>query len=165
MNGERNEALTADKVEESLRRAALFDEVKDRLRASALCLSGGQQPRLCIARSLAVEPEVQLMDEPASALGPIATQRIEEGIHELKKQLCIVTHNRRQAARVCDFTALFYMGKLIECDRTDTIFTNPALKQTEDSIARRFGEALLTTKPHPSEPPFSRNFCGRRTDD
>lgn len=141
VNGERNEALIADKVEESLRRAAIFDEVKDRIHTSALGLSGGQQQRLCIARALAVEPEVLLMDEPASALDPIATQRIEEGIHELKKQLSIVivTHSMQQAARISDRTAFFYMGKLIECDQTEKIFTNPAVKQTEDYITGRFG--------------------------
>ncbi len=141
VNGERNESFIADKVEESLRRAAIFDEVKDRLNASALGLSGGQQQRLCIARALAVEPEVLLMDEPASALDPIATQRIEEGIHELKSQLSIVivTHNMQQAARVSDRTAFFYMGHLIECDDTEKIFTRPSLKQTEDYITGRFG--------------------------
>ena len=141
VNGERDESLIADKVEESLRRAAIFEEVKDRLHTSALGLSGGQQQRLCIARALAVEPEVLLMDEPASALDPIATQRIEEGIHELKSQLSIVivTHNMQQAARVSDRTAFFYMGKLIECDLTEKIFTNPSLKQTEDYITGRFG--------------------------
>ncbi len=141
VNGERNESFIADKVEESLRRAAIFDEVKDRLSASALGLSGGQQQRLCIARALAVEPEVLLMDEPASALDPIATQRIEEGIHELKSQLSIVivTHNMQQAARVSDRTAFFYMGRLIECDETEKIFTRPSLKQTEDYITGRFG--------------------------
>lgn len=141
VNGQRDESLIADKVEESLRRAAIFDEVKDRLHTSALGLSGGQQQRLCIARALAVEPEVLLMDEPASALDPIATQRIEEGIHELKSQLCIVivTHSMQQAARVSDRTAFFYMGKLIECDQTEKIFTNPSLKQTEDYITGRFG--------------------------
>ena len=141
VNGQRDESLIADKVEESLRRAAIFDEVKDRLHTSALGLSGGQQQRLCIARALAVEPEVLLMDEPASALDPIATQRIEEGIHELKSQLSIVivTHSMQQAARVSDRTAFFYMGKLIECDLTEKIFTNPSLKQTEDYITGRFG--------------------------
>lgn len=141
VNGERDESLIADKVEESLRRAAIYEEVKDRLHTSALGLSGGQQQRLCIARALAVEPEVLLMDEPASALDPIATQRIEEGIHELKSQLSIVivTHSMQQAARVSDRTAFFYMGKLIECDLTEKIFTNPSLKQTEDYITGRFG--------------------------
>ena len=141
VNGERNESFIADKVEESLRRAAIFDEVKDRLHTSALGLSGGQQQRLCIARALAVEPEVLLMDEPASALDPIATQRIEEGIHELKSQLSIVivTHNMQQAARVSDRTAFFYMGRLIEYDDTEKIFTRPSLKQTEDYITGRFG--------------------------
>ena len=128
-------------VEESLRAAAIWDELKDRLKKNALGLSGGQQQRLCIARALAVEPEVLLMDEPASALDPIATQRIEEGIHELKSQLSIVivTHSMQQAARVSDRTAFFYMGKLIECDLTEKIFTNPSLKQTEDYITGRFG--------------------------
>jgi phosphate transport system ATP-binding protein len=141
VNGLANAALIADKVEESLHRAAIFEEVKDRLHTSALGLSGGQQQRLCIARALAVEPEVLLMDEPASALDPIATQRIEEGIHELKAQLTIiiVTHNMQQAARISDRTAFFYMGQLIECDRTETLFTRPRLKQTEDYITGRFG--------------------------
>ncbi len=141
VNGEKNATVIADKVELSLKRAAIFEEVKDRLYTSALGLSGGQQQRLCIARALAVEPEVLLMDEPASALDPIATQRIEESIHELKDQLTIVivTHNMQQAARVSDFTAFFYMGKLIEHDSTNNIFTNPKLKQTEDYITGRFG--------------------------
>jgi len=141
VNGLTNASEIADKVEESLRRAAMFDEIKDRLHTSALGLSGGQQQRLCIARALAVEPEVLLMDEPASALDPIATQKIEESIHELKSQLTIiiVTHNMQQAARVSDRTAFFYMGKLIEEDSTDTLFTRPSLKQTEDYITGRFG--------------------------
>jgi len=141
VNGLTNASEIADKVEDSLRRAAMFDEIKDRLHTSALGLSGGQQQRLCIARALAVEPEILLMDEPASSLDPIATQKIEESIHELKRQLTIiiVTHNMQQAARVSDRTAFFYMGKLIEEDTTDIIFTRPSLKQTEDYITGRFG--------------------------
>ncbi|MDR2695662.1 MAG: phosphate ABC transporter ATP-binding protein PstB [Deltaproteobacteria bacterium] len=141
VNGMKNETEIADRVEASLHRAAIFEEVKERLHSSALGLSGGQQQRLCIARALAVEPDVLLMDEPASALDPIATQKIEEGIHELKHQLTIiiVTHNMQQAARVSDRTAFFYMGKLIEHDVTDTMFTRPRLKQTEDYITGRFG--------------------------
>jgi len=128
-------------VERSLRQAALWDEVKDRLDRSALGLSGGQQQRLCIARALAVSPEVILMDEPASALDPIATQKIEELIYELKEDytILIVTHNMQQAARVSDFTAFFYMGKLIEVGRTEDIFTNPREEQTEAYITGRFG--------------------------
>jgi phosphate transport system ATP-binding protein len=128
-------------VEESLRQAALWDEVKDRLDRSALGLSGGQQQRLCIARALAVSPEVILMDEPASALDPIATQKIEELIHELKDRytILIVTHNMQQAARVSDFTAFFFMGKLIEVGKTEEIFTNPRQEQTEAYITGRFG--------------------------
>ena len=141
VNGMSNAAQIADKVEESLHMAALFDEVKDRLNTSALGLSGGQQQRLCIARALAVEPQVLLMDEPASALDPIATQKIEESIHELKSQftIIIVTHNMQQAARVSDYTAFFYMGKLIEYNDTDSMFTRPSLKRTEDYITGRFG--------------------------
>ena len=141
VNGEGDENCIAEKVELSLRRAAIFDEVKDRLHSSALGLSGGQQQRLCIARALAVEPEVLLMDEPASALDPIATQKIEESIRELKDGLTIiiVTHNMQQAARISDYTAFFYMGRLIEHDVTDTIFTRPGKKQTEDYITGRFG--------------------------
>jgi phosphate transport system ATP-binding protein len=131
----------AERVEESLKLAALFDEVKDRIHESALGLSGGQQQRLCIARALAVEPEVLLMDEPASALDPIATQKIEELIHELKQRftIIIVTHNMQQAARVSDRTAFFYMGKLIEVNETGKIFTKPDQKQTEEYITGRFG--------------------------
>ena len=129
------------RVEASLQAAALWDEVKDRLHTSALALSGGQQQRLCIARALAVEPEVVLMDEPASALDPIATQRIEELIYELKNQytIIIVTHNMQQAARVSDVTAFFWLGKLIEVNRTDTLFTQPQNKLTEDYVTGRFG--------------------------
>jgi phosphate transport system ATP-binding protein len=129
------------RVERSLQAAALWDEVKDRLHTSALALSGGQQQRLCIARALAVEPEIVLMDEPASALDPIATQRIEELIYQLKRRytIVIVTHNMQQAARVSDMTAFFWLGKLIECDRTNKIFTAPAQKLTEDYVTGRFG--------------------------
>ncbi|OGS34848.1 MAG: phosphate ABC transporter ATP-binding protein [Elusimicrobia bacterium RIFOXYB2_FULL_49_7] len=128
-------------VERSLRQAALWDEVKDRLNDSALGLSGGQQQRLCIARTLAVDPEIILMDEPASALDPISTSKIEDLIAELKKQytIVIVTHNMQQAARVSDLTAFFLLGELIEMDQTQKIFTNPAKKTTEDYITGRFG--------------------------
>ncbi len=128
-------------IERSLRRAALWEEVKDDLRKSGLALSGGQQQRLCIARALAVDPEILLMDEPASALDPIATARIEELIHELKHNytIVIVTHNMQQAARVSDFTAFFYMGELIEMDETKRLFTTPGKKQTEEYITGRFG--------------------------
>ncbi len=141
VNGETSASVIEGKVENSLRRAAIFDEIKDRLHTSALGLSGGQQQRLCIARALAVEPEVLLMDEPASALDPIATQKIEESVHELKSQLTIiiVTHNMQQAARVSDRTAFFYMGKLVEEGVTDTMFTRPSRKQTDDFITGRFG--------------------------
>ena len=133
--------LIDDTVEESLKRAALWDEVKDRLSESALGLSGGQQQRLCIARALAVEPEVLLMDEPCSALDPIATQRLEESILELKKSLAviIVTHNMQQAARVSDKTAFFFMGRLIEFDKTDTIFNHPTNDKTRDYVNGHFG--------------------------
>src|SRR3990172_39232 len=128
-------------VERSLRGAALWDEVRDRLQESALSLSGGQQQRLCIARAIAVEPDVLLMDEPCSALDPIATAKIEELIAQLKKQstIVIVTHNMQQAARVSDYTAFLYLGTLIEYDLTKQIFVNPSKKQTEDYITGRFG--------------------------
>ena len=128
-------------VEESLRSAALWDEVKDRLKDSALGLSGGQQQRLCIARALAVEPEILLMDEPASALDPIATSKIEDLIGELKQRytIVIVTHNMQQAARVSDYTAFLYMGELVEYDDTERIFTNPGEERTEQYITGRFG--------------------------
>ncbi len=141
VNGVRDKKILRQSVEKSLRQAALWDEVKDRINDSALGLSGGQQQRLCIARALAVEPEVVLMDEPASALDPIATQKIEDLIHELKKNftIIIVTHSMQQAARVSDITAFFYMGKLVETGDTETMFTRPSLKQTEDYITGRFG--------------------------
>jgi phosphate transport system ATP-binding protein len=128
-------------VEDTLRRAALWDEVQTRLHTSALSLSGGQQQRLCIARALAVQPDVLLMDEPASALDPLATAKIEELVHELKADytIVIVTHNMQQAARVSDTTAYFYLGKLIEVGETSAIFTNPVKKETEDYITGRFG--------------------------
>jgi len=141
VNGVKDKAFINERVTTSLQQAALWDEVKDRLQDSALGLSGGQQQRLCIARALAVEPEVVLMDEPCSALDPIATQKIEELIHVLKTSytIIIVTHNMQQAARVSDVTAFFYMGKLIEAGVTDAIFTRPRLKATEDYITGRFG--------------------------
>ncbi len=139
--GVKDQSLIGERVEESLRGAALWDEVKDRLDTSALGLSGGQQQRLCIARALAVKPEVILMDEPASALDPIATARIEELIRELSSDytIVIVTHSMQQAARVSDYTAFFYMGKLIEYGETDQIFTRPRERRTEDYITGRFG--------------------------
>jgi phosphate transport system ATP-binding protein len=135
-----NDELRA-RVEASLKAAALWDEVSDRLDTSALSLSGGQQQRLCIARALAVEPDILLMDEPASALDPIATQRIEELIYQLKSRytIVIVTHNMQQAARVSDVTAFFWLGRLVECGRTDKIFTAPGEKLTEDYVTGRFG--------------------------
>jgi len=130
-----------DRVESAVRRAALWDEVKDKLRDSGLSLSGGQQQRLCIARAIAVEPEVLLLDEPASALDPISTQRIEELIAELKTDYCIaiVTHNMQQAARSSDYTAFLYLGELVEFDETERIFTHPRERRTEDYITGRFG--------------------------
>jgi phosphate transport system ATP-binding protein len=141
INGMRDKNELDEIVEISLRQAAIWDEVKDRLPMSALSLSGGQQQRICIARTLAVNPEIILMDEPASALDPISTAKIEELIHELKKvyTIIIVTHNMQQAARTSDFTAFFYLGELVEMDKTKTIFTNPGNKQTEDYISGRFG--------------------------
>ncbi len=141
VNGVKDKSFIEERVELSLKQAALWEEVKERLHQSALGLSGGQQQRLCIARALAVEPEVLLMDEPASALDPIATQKIEELIHKLKTEytIVIVTHNMQQAARVSDFTAFFYMGSLIEVDATEVLFTRPKNRQTEDYITGRFG--------------------------
>lgn len=141
VNGINNKFKLDEIVERSLKRSALWEEVKDDLSKSGLSLSGGQQQRLCIARALAVDPEIILMDEPASALDPISTSKIEDLIYELKKDytIVIVTHNMQQAARVSDFTAFFYIGKLIEYDKTTKIFTNPSLKQTEDYITGRFG--------------------------
>jgi phosphate transport system ATP-binding protein len=130
-----------DRIESALHRAALWDEVKDKLKQSGLSLSGGQQQRLCIARAIAVKPEILLLDEPASALDPISTQRIEELIAELKTDYCIavVTHNMQQAARSSDYTAFMYLGELIEFDETETIFTRPKERRTEDYITGRFG--------------------------
>ena len=137
----RSRAELHERVEESLRSAAIWEEVKDRLHDSALALSGGQQQRLCIARALAVTPDILLMDEPASALDPIATQRIEELIYSLKSRytIVIVTHNMQQAARVSDKTAFFWLGRLVEYGATDKLFTNPAEKLTEDYVTGRFG--------------------------
>jgi len=141
INGVHDTKRLDEVVESSLKRAALWDEVKDDLTKSGLALSGGQQQRLCIARALAVNPEVLLMDEPASALDPIATAKIEELIYELKSNftIVIVTHNMQQAARVSDYTAFFYLGKIIEFNETKTIFTSPKEKQTEDYVTGRFG--------------------------
>ncbi len=141
LHGVKKKSALQERVEKSLRQAALWEEVADRLHTSALGLSGGQQQRLCIARAIAIEPEILLMDEPASALDPIATGKIEELILNLKKDftIIIVTHNMQQAARISDFTAFFYLGELIEFDTTVKIFTNPAIKQTEAYVTGRFG--------------------------
>ena len=141
LNGVRNRSVLRERMEQSLTMAALWDEVKDRLDAPAVSLSGGQQQRLCIARALAVQPEVLLMDEPASALDPLATAKIEDLILELKKDytIVIVTHNMQQAARISDNTAFFYLGELIEYGSTPRIFTSPTKKQTEDYVTGRFG--------------------------
>jgi phosphate transport system ATP-binding protein len=141
INGMSPRSELPERVEKALRRAALWDEVKDRLDTSAMGLSGGQQQRLCIARAVAVEPEVLLMDEPCSALDPIATTKVEELIFELKRDftIVIVTHNMQQAARVSEFTAFFMLGRLVEHDRTEKLFTNPGQKITEDYITGRFG--------------------------
>ena len=141
LHGITDKAVLENVVEESLKKSAIWDEVKDRLHTGALQLSGGQQQRLCIARVLAVGPEIILMDEPASALDPLSTAKVEELIHELRKQytIVIVTHNMQQAARVSDYTAYFYMGSLVEFGETKTIFTNPVKKETEDYITGRFG--------------------------
>ena len=141
INGIKDKTQLDEIVETSLKQAAIWEEVKDRLGDSALGLSGGQQQRLCIARTLAVSPDIILMDEPASALDPISTSKIEELVHELKEQytIIIVTHNMQQAARTSDFTAFFYLGELIEIGKTNAIFTKPEQKQTEDYITGRFG--------------------------
>ncbi len=141
INGIKDRKALDEITEKTLKQAALWDEVKDRLNDSALSLSGGQQQRLCIARALAVEPQIILMDEPASALDPISTAKIEELMDDLKTKytIVIVTHNMQQAARVSDYTAFFYLGRLIEYDKTTKIFTNPSNKQTEDYVTGRFG--------------------------
>ena len=141
IQGINSKRILDEAVEQSLRGAALWDEVKDRLNDSALGMSGGQQQRLVIARTIAVQPEVLLLDEPCSALDPISTLKVEELIHELKRKftIVIVTHNMQQAARVSDYTAFMYMGKLIEIGDTDTLFTNPTNKQTEDYVTGRYG--------------------------
>lgn len=141
VDGIRNKQYIEEKVVASLKQAALWDEVKDKLKKSAYALSGGQQQRLCIARALAISPSIILMDEPASALDPISTAKIEDLIYELKKlyTIIIVTHNMQQAARVSDRTAFFFMGDLVECDDTKTIFTNPKNLQTQNYITGRFG--------------------------
>lgn len=141
IHGMNDKSEIQERVEKSLKQAALWGEVKDKLNKPALSLSGGQQQRLCIARTLAVKPSIILMDEPASALDPLSTAKIEELIHELKEKytIVIVTHNMQQAARVSDRTAFFYLGELVEYDKTSLIFTNPANKQTENYITGRFG--------------------------
>lgn len=141
VNGVKDKNFIAQRVEETLRGAALWDEVKDKLKASAYALSGGQQQRLCIARAMAVAPSVLLMDEPASALDPISTAKVEELIRKLRKDvtIIIVTHNMQQAARVSDKTAFFYMGEMVEYDNTKVIFTNPRKKETQNYITGRFG--------------------------
>jgi phosphate transport system ATP-binding protein len=141
INGENSKAILGDTVEKALKQAALWDEVKDSLHQSAMALSGGQQQRLCIARAIAVKPSVLLMDEPASALDPISTAKIEELIFQLKKDftIVIVTHNMQQAARISNKTAFFYLGELIEYDSTDKIFTNPSENATQNYITGRFG--------------------------
>ena len=140
-HGIKKKAVLDEIVEDSLRKAAIFDELKDRLKKNALGLSGGQQQRLCIARALAVGPEVLLMDEPTSALDPISTSKIEELVGELKKNytIIIVTHNMQQAARISDTTAFFLLGEMVECGPTQAMFSNPADKRTEDYISGRFG--------------------------
>ena len=141
IHGQKQKAVLDELVEKSLRGAALWDEVKDRLNTSAMGLSGGQQQRLCIARLLAVEPEILLMDEPCSALDPISTMKIEELLVELKEKYSIVmvTHNMQQAARSSDYTAFFLMGEMVECQATGTMFTRPSNQKTEDYITGRFG--------------------------
>jgi len=141
LNGVRNRGVLMERMEKALRMAALWDEVKDHLGRAGVSLSGGQQQRLCIARAIAVKPEVLLMDEPASALDPLATMKIEELIQELKKDytIVIVTHNMQQAARCSNYTVFFYLGRLIEFDKTEKIFTNPGNKQTEEYVTGRFG--------------------------
>jgi len=141
IQGIKDKKLIAERVEKALKQADLWDDVKDNLKKSALALSGGQQQRLCIARTLAVEPSIILMDEPTSALDPISTSKIEDLIFSLKEKytIIIVTHNMQQASRISDYTAFFYLGELIEFDKTKTIFTNPKVKQTENYITGRFG--------------------------